>query len=246
MRSLFIKIFISILVAIILLSSFVSKHFLWSFIFFGPLMILGIRDLFQTKRAILRNFPVIGHFRYFLEEIRPEIRQYFIESDTEGVPFGRDQRSLVYQRAKKQRDTVPFGTVHDVYKVGYEWVNHSLSPLHLELDDLRVKIGGEECKHPYSSSLLNISAMSFGSLSKNAVLSLSKGAKMGKFAHNTGEGGISPYHIEGGADLIWQIGTGYFGCRTEDGKFDENLFKERASLENVKMIELKLSQGAKP
>ncbi len=201
---------------------------------------------FRLKKAILRNFPVIGHFRYFLEEIRPEIRQYFIESDTEGVPFGRDQRSLVYQRAKKQRDTVPFGTVHDVYKVGYEWVNHSLSPIHLELKDMRIKIGGDECKQPYFASLLNISAMSFGSLSKNAVLSLSNGAKLGKFAHNTGEGGISPYHIEGGADLIWQIGTGYFGCRTEDGHFDEQLFTERSGMDNVKMIELKLSQGAKP
>ena len=246
MRSLFIKLLISFFSIIVLLSYFVSIHILWSFIFFGPIMLLGIRDLFQTKRAILRNFPVIGHFRYFLEEIRPEIRQYFIESDTEGVPFGRDQRSLVYQRAKKQRDTVPFGTVHDVYKVGYEWVNHSLSPIHLELKDMRIKIGGDECKQPYFASLLNISAMSFGSLSKNAVLSLSNGAKLGKFAHNTGEGGISPYHIEGGADLIWQIGTGYFGCRTEDGHFDEKLYAERSGMDNVKMIELKLSQGAKP
>ena len=240
MRSLFIKILISTFTIIVLLSCLVSIHVLWAFIIFGPLMLLGIRDLFQTKRAILRNFPVIGHIRYFLEEIRPEIRQYFIESDTEGVPFGRDQRSLVYQRAKKQRDTVPFGTVHDVYKVGYEWVNHSLSPIHLGLKDMRIKIGGDECKQPYSASLLNISAMSFGSLSKNAVLALSKGAKLGKFAHNTGEGGISPYHVEGGADLIWQIGTGYFGCRTEDGHFDEKLFTERSAMDNVKMIELKL------
>jgi glutamate synthase domain-containing protein 2 len=207
---------------------------------------LGFYDFFQQKRSIPRNFPVLGHLRYFFELIRPEIYQYFIESDTSGVPFDRDQRSLVYQRAKGDRDTVPFGTKKDLYEPGYEWVNHSIAPVHHAPEDMRVLIGGPDCGRPYSASLLNISAMSFGSLSQNAVLALSKGASLGNFAHNTGEGGISRYHREGGGDLIWQIGTGYFGCRNLDGTFSDSLFREEAASEQVKMIELKLSQGAKP
>ena len=182
---------------------------LWSLILIGPLILVGLMDMTQTRHSVLRNFPVVGHMRYFLELISPEIRQYFIESDTSGTPFNRQERSVVYERAKNVRDTVPFGTVRDVYATGYEWVNHSLSPKHLDLDEVRVQVGGKDCTKPYSASLLNISAMSYGALSENAVIALNKGAKMGHFAHNTGEGSISPYHQQGG-DLIWQIGTGYF------------------------------------
>ncbi|MEM7028061.1 MAG: FMN-binding glutamate synthase family protein [Chloroflexota bacterium] len=241
--------FVITAVAIVVLTAvvaFVYPPVLWSLIITAPLIALGIYDYTQTEHAILRNFPVVGHMRYLFEKIRPEIYQYFIESDIEGVPFDRNQRSLVYQRAKQERDTVPFGTLEDVYEVGYEWVNHSMAPLHIEAADLRVTVGGPDCKQPYSASIFNISAMSYGSLSQNAVLALSKGAKMGDFAHNTGEGGISPFHLDGGADLIWQIGTGYFGCRTPDGNFNPETFTERASHPNVKMIEIKLSQGAKP
>jgi glutamate synthase domain-containing protein 2 len=219
---------------------------LWCWVILGPLVLLGIRDYFQTEHAIIRNFPVLGHVRYLFELIRPELYQYFVESDTEGVPFGRDRRSLIYQRSKDVRDTVPFGTKEDLYEVGYEWVNHSMAPLHLNAADMRLKIGGKDCQQPYSCSLLNISAMSFGSLSRNAVLALSGGAKMGGFAHNTGEGGVSSYHIEGGGDLIWQVGTGYFGCRNDDGTFCPDRFAKTAAQPNIKMIEIKLSQGAKP
>lgn len=245
MRNLFLMAVAVLIVASIVLA-FTYPSFLWAWIVLGPLVALGFRDYFQTKHAILRNFPVLGHMRYLLELIRPELYQYFVESDTEGVPFDRDQRSLVYQRSKRERDTVPFGTKEDLYKTGYEWVNHSLAPLHLEATNMFCMIGGPECKQPYRCSLLNISAMSFGSLSKNAVLALSSGAQAGGFAHNTGEGGISPYHVDGGGDLIWQIGTGYFGCRTPDGDFSPDLFAKNATQSNVKMIELKLSQGAKP
>lgn len=218
-------------------------HSLW---FFGPFFALGFRDIRQTRHAIKANFPVFGHFRYLLESIRPEVNQYFIESNTDGRPFSREQRSVVYQRAKKVLDTVPFGTQHSVYEQGYEFVNHSLYPIHLEDKDLRIQVGGERCRQPYSLSLFNISAMSFGSLSPNAILALNGGAKDGNFAHNTGEGGISPYHLENGGDLIWQIGTGYFGCRNANGGFDPELFCKNALRPQVKMIELKLSQGAKP
>ena len=220
---------------------------LWSLILIIPLLILGISDLIQTKRAILRNFPVFGHLRYIFERFRPEIRQYFIESDIEGVPFGRDERNIIYQRAKKVRDTVSFGTIEDVYAVGYEWTNHSLMPAKIDPKSLRVTIGGPQCTQPYSASILNISAMSFGSLSSAAVEALSGGAKKGDFAHNTGEGGVSPYHLEPGGDLIWQIGTGYFGCRDpETGRFNPDAFSEMASHPHIKMVEIKLSQGAKP
>ena len=245
MRRLFL-VFAAVVVLIAILAFTVLPFLRWTLIILIPLTIIGFIDYFQTRRAILRNFPIIGHGRYFFEAIRPEIYQYFVESDIDGVPFDRDQRSLVYQRAKGVRDTVPFGTKENVYQVGYEWVNHSLAPLHLEAADLRRTIGGSDCKQPYSASIFNISAMSYGSLSKQAVLALSQGAKMGNFAHNTGEGGLSPYHLEGGADIIWQIGTGYFGCRTLDGKFDPELFTKNASHPQVKMIEIKLSQGAKP
>ena len=219
---------------------------LWAFVVLGPLIALGLHDSLQVRRAVLRNFPVIGHGRYLLEMIRPEINQYFIESDTDGRPFGRDVRSLVYQRAKGALDTTPFGTQRDVYEVGYEWIAHSLTARLTHGEAPRVLIGGGSCSQPYEASLLNVSAMSYGALSKTAIEALSRGARDGGFAHNTGEGGISPYHQAGGADLIWQVGTGYFGCRDARGRFDRELFQQRAKLEQVRMIELKLSQGAKP
>ncbi|MEM7119112.1 MAG: FMN-binding glutamate synthase family protein [Chloroflexota bacterium] len=245
MRKQFITAVILILLALIITVIFYPP-ILWFLIILAPLLGLGIYDYFQTRHAVRRNFPLIGRLRYFFESIRPEIYQYFIESDTDGRPFGRDERSLVYQRAKDVRDTVPFGTLDDVYAVGYEWINHSIAPIDNYHKDLRVTIGGPDCKQPYSASILNISAMSYGSLSANAVLALSGGAQLGNFAHNTGEGGISPYHFDGGGDLIWQLGTGYFGCRDADGNFDPELFAHYANREQVKMIEVKLSQGAKP
>jgi glutamate synthase domain-containing protein 2 len=219
---------------------------LWSMVLTGPLLLLGFYDFFQTRHSIRRNFPLFGRWRYWLELIRPEINQYFIESNLDGAPFSREQRSIVYQRAKDELDSVPFGMQHDMYETGYEWINHSLSPKHIEASHLRVKVGGPDCSQPYESSLLNISAMSFGSISKNAVLALNGAAKDGNFAHNTGEGGISPYHMEPGGDLIWQIGTGYFGCRKESGEFCEKTFQKKSIHPQVKMIEIKLSQGAKP
>ncbi len=211
-----------------------------------PLAVLGIVDMFQTKHAIRRNFPIVGHGRYLLELIRPEINQYFIESNTDGMPFSRETRSLVYQRAKGELDTIPFGTQHDVYQVGFEWLSHSMAPKQVPQSEPRLIVGEHTCERPYAASLLNISAMSFGALSDNAIMALNKGAKMGGFAHNTGEGGISPHHRKHGGDLIWQIGTGYFGCRTPDGKFDAEKFAATAIDPQVKMIELKISQGAKP
>lgn len=218
---------------------------LWSLVVIAPLFVIGCHNALQSKKAILRNFPILGLFRYLFEMIRPEIQQYFVESETDGTPIPREIRSVVYQRAKLQTDTLPFGTQRNVYAEGYEWISHSLAPKHVEPAQLRVTIGGPHCQKPYSASVFNISAMSYGALSKNAVLALNGGAELGGFYHNTGEGGLSPYHLSGG-DVVWQIGTGYFGCRTADGGFNPELFKERATLENVKMIEIKLSQGAKP
>lgn len=205
---------------------------------------VGIYDLFQPKHAILRNFPVIGHFRYLLEGIGPEIRQYFIESDTDGKPLNRMQRTYIYSRAKKQNEKHPFGTEHDLQREGIEWMRHSIYPTS-KMKDPRVRIGGEKCTQPYEASIFNISAMSYGSLSKNAIMALNKGAKAGNFYHNSGEGSVSPYHQQGG-DVVYQIGTGYFGCRGEGCTFSPEKFKVTAALEVVKMIELKLSQGAKP
>lgn len=220
----------------------------WFMTLFGPLIIIGYVDILQKKHTIRRNFPVIGNIRYMLEKIRPEIMQYFVETDLDGRPINRIFRSLIYERAKKVNDTTPFGTQYDVYRVGYEFMTHSIYAKSVDTYNIspRVQVGGKDCKKPYSASILNISAMSFGSLSKNAILALNGGAKAGNFAHNTGEGGISPYHLQNGGDLIWQIGTGYFGCRDNQGNFDPKLFKEKSNLESVKMIEIKLSQGAKP
>ena len=237
---------------VVLFGAFAMLTALWSWwmvlpsVIFGILAGMGVYDLIQTKHSILRNYPVLGHMRFFFEGIRPEIRQYLIESDQDEEPFSRDDRSLVYQRAKGVEDARPFGTRMRVYDAGYSWVTHSVQPVHITDTDFRVTIGNKDCKQPYDASIYNISAMSFGSLSANAISALNKGAKMGQFAHDTGEGGISRYHREGGGDLIYEIGSGYFGCRTEDGQFDPDKFKEQAASDQIKMIELKLSQGAKP
>ncbi len=207
---------------------------------------VGYYDLTQTKHAVLRNYPVIGHLRYMLEYIRPEMRQYFVESDKEAAPFSRAQRSLVYQRAKGESDKQPFGTQLDVKAPGFEWINHSMQPSVLATHDFRITIGGDQCQQPYSASIFNISALSFGALSANAILALNKGAQQGGFAHDTGEGSISQHHRVHGGDLIWEIGSGYFGCRNNDGTFNESEFADNAKLPQVKMIEIKLSQGAKP
>ena len=216
------------------------------FVVFGGLTALGVHDLRQDKHSILRNYPVIGHMRFLFEGIRPEIRQYLIESDQDEQPFSREQRSLVYQRAKGVEDKRPFGTQENVYQAGYSWLTHSVQPVHFDNTDFRVMIGGPDCKQPYNASLYNISAMSFGALSANAILALNTGAKIGGFAHDTGEGGISRYHREPGGDLIYEVGSGYFGCRNDDGSFAPDKFAKQAASDQVKMIELKLSQGAKP
>lgn len=213
-----------------------------------PILLLAIYDSLQSRHAIMRNFPVLGRFRWLMEFIRPFIQQYFIESDTGGAPISRMFRTIVYQRAKNNRDTIPFGTQVDTYKTGYEWIGHSLGAVDVEDIDCqpRVTIGGKDCLQPYSASILNISAMSFGSLSKPALQALNKGAKQGDFYHNTGEGGVSPHHLEHGGDLVWQVGTGYFGCRGTDGNFDPEKFEQQVAHDAIKMIEIKLSQGAKP
>jgi glutamate synthase domain-containing protein 2 len=217
----------------------------WLVTLFAVLVGIGLHDLAQDRRALLRNYPIIGHIRFMLEYIRPEIRQYFLESDREAAPFSRAQRSLVYQRAKGEPDKRPFGTQLDVSAEGYEWINHSVAPTKLASHEFRVTIG-ETRAQPYEASVLNISAMSFGALSANAILALNAGAKRGGFAHDTGEGSISVHHRANGGDLIWEIGSGYFGCRNDDGSFNAERFAENARQPQVKMIELKLSQGAKP
>ena len=218
---------------------------IWPLVFLA-LCAVGIYDLQQSHHAILRNYPIIGHLRFMLETIRPEIRQYFLESETEASPFSRAQRTLVYTRAKGQSDKRPFGTQLDVRAIGYEWINHSIAPTKLAGHDFRVKVGGKDCTQPYDISLFNVSAMSFGALSANAIQALNLGAKMGGFAHDTGEGSISRHHRAHGGDLIWEIGSGYFGCRDEQGHFSPEHFVENVRSPQVKMVEIKLSQGAKP
>lgn len=245
MRKLFLILSVLTAAAIVVIARFWTPV-LWSLLVVIPLFVRGVADMVQTKQAIRRNFPVLGHMRYLLERIRPEIHQYFVESNSDGKPFSRNDRSVVYQRAKGDVDTLPFGTQRDVYAAGYEWINHSIAPVHASAEQARVTVGGPDCKKPYSASVFNVSGMSYGSLSKNAILALNTGAKAGGFAHNTGEGGISPHHLQPGGDIFWQIGTGYFGCRDAQGKFNLEQFTKRAKLHNVKMIEVKLSQGAKP
>lgn len=242
----FLPLTLSVLLALASLAAAIAWP-LWSFFFscafvgFAMLVALGLRDITQTRHAVLRNYPIAAHLRFLLESVRPEMRQYFFEGEKDGAPFPRDKRAIVYQRAKKELDKRPFGTMFDVYQEQYEWLHHSLAPVApLPVDQMRVQVGN------YSTSLLNISAMSYGALSANAIRSLNKGAKAGGFFHDTGEGGVSPYHREHGGDLVWEIGSGYFGCRAADGGFDPAKFAENAADPQIKMIEVKLSQGAKP
>ncbi|CAN5149801.1 FMN-binding glutamate synthase family protein [soil metagenome] len=216
-------------------------------VLFGALSLLGCHDVLQRRHSILRNYPIIGHIRWIAEAVRPEIRQYLIEADQDAAPFSRSQRSLVYKRSKGEAGEQPFGTLLDVYRDGYEFVAHSIVPAAAcDPASFRIVVGGPQCARPYSTSVFNISAMSFGSLSANAIRALNAGAKKGGFSHDTGEGSISPYHLEAGGDIVWELGSGYFGCRTEQGRFDPDKFAKEAALDCVKMIEIKLSQGAKP
>lgn len=247
MRKTFVLTSIAIVAALLVCSWFWIEA-LFGLIVVLPVVYIGVVDMIQTRQSIRRNFPVLGRLRYVFEDLRPKIQQYFVESDTDGAPINRNERSVIYQRAKKQIDTIPFGTQLDVYAEGYEWMTHSIAPkdFHKMDHNPRIRFGGRDCKQPYDVSVLNVSAMSFGSLSKNAVMALNAGAKIGGFAHNTGEGGLSPYHLEPGGDVIWQIGTGYFGARDKSGAFNDDAFKANATKPGVKMIEIKLSQGAKP
>jgi glutamate synthase domain-containing protein 2 len=247
MRQKFIVISV-VTVLLILVWAYFWMNALFAFLLVAPVIYLGVTDIVQKQQSIRRNFPLLGRLRYVFEDFRPKIQQYFVESDTDGSPINRNDRSVIYQRAKKQIDTTPFGTQLNVYAEGYEWMSHSIVPLdfHTIEHHPRVLIGNKDCKQPYKASILNISAMSFGSLSSHAVEALNAGAKIGGFAHNTGEGGLSPYHLRHGGDIIWQIGTGYFGARDEEGRFSSEAFRKNATRPEVKMIELKLSQGAKP
>jgi glutamate synthase domain-containing protein 2 len=228
------------------LDGYTSAYVVIPLLLFGALALLGTMDLIQTRHSVLRNYPLTAHIRFLLEEIRPEIRQYFLESEKDGTPFPRDKRAIVYQRAKRALQTRPFGTQNDVYADGYEWLDHSMSPKPVVKEPFRVAVGGKNCSKPYSASIFNVSAMSFGSLSANAVLALNGGAKKGNFAHDTGEGGYGPYHRKNGGDIIWEVGSGYFSCRNDDGTFSAEKFAANAKNDQVKMVELKLSQGAKP
>ncbi len=242
------KQFFALGILLLAISLFFNYFLKTAYLFSGImvlLIIVGFYNTIQSKHAILRNFPVLGYFRYAFETISPEIQQYFIERSTDGKPFSRNQRSLAYQRAKNIDATTPFGTQLDLYSSDYEGIKHSMFPAKVNEELPRILVGGTACKQPYSASLLNISAMSFGALSENAVRALNNGAQKGNFYHNTGEGGLTDYHLQGG-DVTWQIGTGYFGCRNEDGSFNPEKFAEKANLPAVKMIEIKLSQGAKP
>ncbi|MEH8020157.1 FMN-binding glutamate synthase family protein [Rheinheimera metallidurans] len=220
----------------------------WLLIILVPIIARGIADIMQKRHTLLRNFPVVGHARWTMEYFRPFLRQYFFESDTDGTPINRMHRDVIYQRAKGSRDSTPYGTKLDTQRVGYEWIGHSIAALHHKASDpeARVRVGGPQCTQPYMASIFNVSAMSFGALSNNAIRALNKGAAIGGFYHNTGEGSVSDYHLEHGGDLVWQIGTGYFGCRNQQGKFDPVSFAKVATLPSIKMIEIKLSQGAKP
>jgi glutamate synthase domain-containing protein 2 len=247
MRKIFI---VGSIVTVLLIAAW---SFFWIDALFGllvvaPFIYMGVADMAQERQSLKRNFPLFGRLRYVFEDLRPKIQQYFVESDTDGVPINRNDRSVIYQRAKQQVDTTPFGTQLDVYAEGYEWMSHSIVPIDFHKIDHhpRVLVGNKDCKQPYNASVFNVSAMSFGSLSGRAIEALNGGAKIGSFAHNTGEGGISPHHLNNGGDIIWQVGTGYFGARDADGNFSPEAFQKNALRPEVKMIELKLSQGAKP
>lgn len=224
----------------------VTSGWYWGLAVLAPLWLVAAHDLTQRSHTLLRNFPILGHGRYLITDFRHQFRQYLIESDREGEPFTHEQRALVYRRAKAVNDVLPFGTIQDVYASDYNWINHSMQPREPDRTETRVPIGGNACSRPYEASHLNISAMSFGSLSSHAILALNEGARRGGFYHNTGEGGISRYHREPGGDLVWEIGSGYFGCRDDNGDFDPDKFRDQAREDQVKMIEIKISQGAKP
>ncbi len=236
-------------VSVLLFMAFHRGEYDWlaiPLVIFGIFTTIGLGDLAQKSHSVLRNYPILAHMRFLIEEIRPEIRQYLFESETDGAPFSRDRRALVYQRAKMQLDKRPFGTQLATYADGYEWLLHSFAPRPQSPPDFRVTVGGPDCQKPYSASVFNISAMSFGALSANAIRALNGGAKRGNFAQDTGEGSLSPHHEAQGGDVIWEIGSGYFGCRTLDGKFSPEKFADVAKKDQIKMIEIKLSQGAKP
>ena len=246
--ALFTYVTLTFLTTLALALSGAALHGLWVVLAVasGALTVVGIHDVTQKRHAILRNYPISAHMRFLLEQIRPEMRQYFFEDEKYGQPFSRDRRAIVYQRAKNVLDKRPFGTNYDVYASGFEWATHSLAVKPQDIETYRTRIGDPTHPAAYSASLLNISAMSFGSLSRNAILALNKGARTGGFYHDTGEGGFSPYHRENGGDIVWEIGSGYFGARTPDGRFSPEMFKDNAASPQVKMVELKLSQGAKP
>jgi len=245
MRTVFYVISVVALLAVVLLAS-AWPSFWWLLIVVVPYILVGLYDIHWAAHNVLRNYPVIGHLRYAMEFISPEIRQYFIETNESGKPYNRLQRALVQARSWGTVDTQPFGTQFDLMETGFIRGSHSLAPKKVDRQEARITVGGPDCQKPYSASRLNISAMSFGALSPTAIHALNAGARRGGFAHNTGEGGLSPYHLAGGGDIIFQIGTGYFGCRTADGHFDEDKFVKIAEHDVVKMIEIKLSQGAKP
>ncbi|MCL7744838.1 FMN-binding glutamate synthase family protein [Guyparkeria hydrothermalis] len=236
------------ILAVIIVLGLLWPPLWWLLLVAVPLVGIGVYDMLQSRHSLRRNFPLLARGRWVMERMRPYIRQYLLESDTDGRPISRMFRSVVYQRSKRQSETVPYGTCVDTYRLGYEWLGQSMAAIDVsEIDpDLRVTVGGPQCRQPYSASVLNISAMSYGSLSPAAILALNRGARLGGFSHNTGEGGLSPHHLEHGGDLVWQIGTGYFGCRDDQGRFCPTTFREKARLPAVKMIELKISQGAKP
>ncbi|RYZ57013.1 MAG: FMN-binding glutamate synthase family protein [Proteobacteria bacterium] len=236
----------ALLICVAIFLPLIQIQLMWISLLLVSFVVLGLRDMQQARHAIRRNYPILGHFRYLLESIRPEINQYFVESNTNGMPFNREIRSIIYQRAKKQNDAIGFGTRHDVYANGHECITHTMFPSAVVPETLRTTIGGPHCKQPYNSSIFIVSGMSFGSLSGAAIEALNKGAKLGEFIHNSGEGGISEYHRKHGGDLIWQIGTGYFGCRDIHGRFSREKFIAVANDAQVKMIEIKISQGAKP
>lgn len=245
------KTILTILVSAVSLSAvaaFFWHGLIWLLVITGIMSVIALLDVVQNRHAILKNYPLIGRARWAIEALRPFIQQYILESDTDGKPISRMHRAIVYQRAKDALDSAPYGTQLDTYQPGYEWIGHSLSAMDMNEmgEHPTVRIGGPACQHPYNASILNISAMSFGALSGNAVEALNKGAAKGHFYHNTGEGGLTPYHLKHGGDIVWQVGTGYFGCRNENGDFDEQAFADKARHDNVKMIEIKLSQGAKP
>jgi glutamate synthase domain-containing protein 2 len=237
---------IFLLLGVFALAGWYWRPFFWAFAILAPIGLLAAWDMCQPRHTLLRNYPIVGRIRYILEDFRHQIRQYFIEGDRDEVPFSRVQRNIVYQRAKGADDSIPFGKLINVYEPGYEWLEHSIASLEPSREEPRITVGNSQCSKPYSASRFNISAMSFGSLSSHAILALNMGAEKGGFYHDTGEGGISRYHREYGGDLVWEIGTAYFGCRTEDGQFDPGLFEASATTAQVRMIELKLSQGAKP